>query len=109
MKALEKERKEKRLGNSLEALVVLSPPAELKDLLVKYQAELRYLFITSGAEIQDLPPDQGSAAEGISGLRILISKAPGQKCERCWNVSEKVGTDTAHPTLCERCLTAVKK
>ena len=108
LKALEKERKEKRLGNALEALVVLSPPAELKDLLVKYQAELRYLFITSGAEIQDLPPDQGSAAEGISGLRILISKAPGQKCERCWNVSEKVGTDTAHPTLCERCLPAVR-
>ena len=108
LKALEKERKEKRIGNSLEALVVLSPPAELKDLLVKYQAELRYLFITSGAEIQDLPPDQGSAAEGISGLRILISKAPGQKCERCWNVSEKVGSDTAHPTLCERCLKAVK-
>jgi isoleucyl-tRNA synthetase len=109
LKALEKERKEKRLGNSLEARVILQPPAELKDLLSKYQPELRYLFITSAAEIGEVGSGECFESPDLKGLWVRVQKAPGQKCERCWSVSEKVGTDTAHPTLCERCLKAVKK
>ncbi|MDD5224362.1 MAG: isoleucine--tRNA ligase [bacterium] len=109
LKALEKERKEKRIGNSLEALVTLQPPAELKDTLARYQPLLRYLFITSAAEIGEVAPGEGFESPDLKGLRVRVQKAPGQKCERCWNVSEKVGSDTAHPTLCERCVPAVKE
>jgi isoleucyl-tRNA synthetase len=36
-------------------------------------------------------------------MAIKVAKAPGQKCERCWNYSTQVGEDAAYPTLCERC------
>ena len=38
---------------------------------------------------------------------ILIEKAEGETCERCWNISGLVGKVEKHPTLCERCATVV--
>ena len=37
----------------------------------------------------------------------LIDRARGEKCERCWMRSERVGENAAHPTLCERCVPVV--
>jgi isoleucyl-tRNA synthetase len=34
---------------------------------------------------------------------IVVFKAQGQKCERCWKYSEDVGKDPDHPTVCARC------
>jgi isoleucyl-tRNA synthetase len=34
---------------------------------------------------------------------IAVTKARGQKCERCWKYDKKVGTDSEHPTVCARC------
>ena len=34
---------------------------------------------------------------------ILVFKAQGQKCERCWKYSEDVGRNSDHPTVCARC------
>jgi len=44
-----------------------------------------------------------AAENDDSGLQIKVSKAPGAKCERCWNYSTHVGEDMAYPTVCERC------
>jgi isoleucyl-tRNA synthetase len=41
-------------------------------------------------------------------LQMEVLKADGHKCERCWNYSVEVGKDSAHPTLCERCVPAIK-
>ncbi|MEW6607877.1 MAG: zinc finger domain-containing protein, partial [bacterium] len=38
---------------------------------------------------------------------VEVKKAKGSKCSRCWNYSEAVGSFTAHPTLCERCIKVV--
>ncbi len=43
------------------------------------------------------------ASNGDTGLTIAVGKAPGQKCERCWNYSIHVGEDKNYPTVCERC------
>jgi isoleucyl-tRNA synthetase len=40
---------------------------------------------------------------------VQVSKAPGEKCERCWNFSTHVGEDPNHPTVCERCSTVLKQ
>ena len=40
---------------------------------------------------------------GDAGLKITVTKAPGEKCERCWNYSTHVGEDKEYPTVCERC------
>jgi isoleucyl-tRNA synthetase len=34
---------------------------------------------------------------------IAVNRAPGEKCERCWNYSIHVGEDKSYPTVCERC------
>ncbi|HOY10829.1 MAG TPA: zinc finger domain-containing protein, partial [Candidatus Omnitrophota bacterium] len=39
---------------------------------------------------------------------IIIQKAYGNKCVRCWNYSPQVGQSREHPELCERCLPVVE-
>jgi len=34
--------------------------------------------------------------------------AEGEKCERCWNVTQDVGVNAQHPTVCGRCADAVE-
>ena len=46
-------------------------------------------------------------SQEIPGLIIGIARAPGQKCERCWMRSERVGESAEHPTLCDRCVRVV--
>jgi isoleucyl-tRNA synthetase len=38
---------------------------------------------------------------------VLVFKAAGEKCERCWKYLE-LGTDPEHPTLCASCSTIVR-
>ena len=34
---------------------------------------------------------------------LTVTKADGQKCERCWHYRADVGENAEHPTLCGRC------
>jgi isoleucyl-tRNA synthetase len=43
-----------------------------------------------------------------AGFAITVEKATGAKCERCWNYRSAVGASAEHPTLCDRCLEAVR-
>ena len=98
LKALEAARAEKRIGGSLEAQIHLAAPESIYPVLERYRDQLRYLFIVSDVVLEKIP-----ASNGDSGLTITVSKAPGQKCERCWNYSIHVGEDKTYPTVCERC------
>jgi isoleucyl-tRNA synthetase len=98
LKVLEAARAEKRIGSSLEAQVRLVAPERIYPLLERYRDQLRYLFIVSDVVLEKAP-----ASNGDAGLTIEVSKAPGQKCERCWNYSIHVGEDKSYPTVCERC------
>ena len=42
----------------------------------------------------------------FSGGQIaIVARASGHgKCERCWHHREDVGSHSAHPTLCGRCI-----
>ena len=44
----------------------------------------------------------------ILGGPIYVYKASGRKCERCWKYSASVGTETSHPTVCDRCAGVLK-
>ncbi|MGA2870446.1 MAG: zinc finger domain-containing protein [Verrucomicrobiota bacterium] len=39
----------------------------------------------------------------------LVTKAEGQKCERCWHWEMDIGQNAEHPTICGRCVEAVKQ
>jgi len=101
LRALEEARVAKQIGSSLEAKVRLRASGSALELLQKHQKDLRYLFIVSQVEL-------GSAAEGES-VSIAISVAEGEKCERCWNYSTRVGESERYPTVCERCVTALRE
>ena len=101
LRALEEARVAKRIGSSLEAKVTLQASGSALELLQKHQKDLRYLFIVSQVEL-------GNSDAG-AGVSITISDAEGQKCERCWNYSTRVGESKTYPTICERCVAALEE
>jgi len=98
LKVLEVARTDKQIGGSLEAQLRLAAPEPLYSLLHQHLDQLRYLFIVS-----DVVLEKSAAANGDTGLLITVTRAPGAKCERCWNYSTHVGEDISYPTVCERC------
>ncbi|HMK56123.1 MAG TPA: isoleucine--tRNA ligase [Dissulfurispiraceae bacterium] len=109
-KALEIKRKDKFLGNALEAELSLYLPEADYALLDEQRAFLPALFIVSKVVIQKAEGPVPDAYEGaeIEGLSICVGRAPGEKCERCWNRSTFVGSFSDHPGVCERCHAALK-
>lgn len=107
-KAIEMSRKEGLLGSSLEAEVMLYLSQGLHDLLS--QEDLPALFIVSAVSINrdSERPEGVFISQEVEGLSILVKKAEGKKCERCWNWSVDVGKDEGHPTICSRCIAALK-
>ena len=99
LKVLEVARKEKMIGNSLEAEVTLYAPGELYTLLKSYEDQLKYIFIVSGVILYS--EDRGKPVE------VTVARAQGQKCERCWNYDTSVGVNSEHSTVCNRCVEAV--
>lgn len=100
LKKLERAREEKLIGNSLEAQVVLRVPAAKVELLNKHEEELTSLFIVSAVTLETSDEDE---------LEVEISKAPGEKCQRCWNFSTYVGQSKEYPLFCQRCEQVVKE
>lgn len=97
-KSLEVLIKDKTIKSSLEAKVTLKASGEKLEFLKKAEPELAAAFIVSAVEI----------AENGGELEIAVDKAIGEKCERCWIISETVGTDSEHPHLCKRCCSILK-
>jgi len=105
--ALEKARSDKMIGKPLEAKVTLYCQDDGEyDFLNNVKDELASLFIVSKVEIEK--GEGGSKCEGMQGVGADISKATGEKCERCWIYSDTVGKDSEHPTLCARCAAVIK-
>ncbi|RNC67740.1 MAG: isoleucine--tRNA ligase [Desulfuromonadales bacterium] len=107
-KALEQARVQKVVGHSLDAAVTLTSEPELLAFLREYAGELATVFIVSKVELVDDLAGDVVEAEGVKGLKISVSAAPGEKCERCWHYDELIGGDVEHPTLCPKCVGAVK-
>jgi len=68
---------------------------------------LETVFIVSDLEVVDSAHENFTDAEEIEKLKIKITHADGEKCERCWKY-DKLGSDSEHPTLCPRCTAVLK-
>jgi isoleucyl-tRNA synthetase len=101
---LEEARVAKQIGSSLEARVEISAGSEAFGKLAAHRDFLRYLFIVS--EVKLVEPNTQLAAGAIE---VTISRARGEKCERCWNYSTRVGEASKFPTVCERCVAALQE
>ena len=108
--ALEHQRREKVIGSSLEATVVLTVGPELYQSLRAYEADLPTLMIVSHVDL--IAGEHVSEAghlvyDAQLGLGVDVCKAEGVKCERCWNYRTTVGCSEPHSTLCRRCVEAL--
>jgi isoleucyl-tRNA synthetase len=102
-KALELKRAERFIGNSLEAKVILRLPEKYSSIVSSYAGFLPTFFIVSAAELSDKSREGSYMSEQIPGLEIAVEKAPGEKCQRCWNRSLSVGEFIDAPEVCDRC------
>ena len=108
-KALEMARNDKVIGHSLNANVELYATGELYTFLKGIEDELSTIFIVSKASITEGDmADATFTGEEYPELKVKVSQAPGEKCERCWMFSETVGENSAHPTLCSRCASVIE-
>jgi isoleucyl-tRNA synthetase len=98
-KALEEKRSAKELGTSLEAAIKLVVPPSVAEVLTARKDFLPSLFIVSQVEIATL--------EKEGGVQVVVGRALGEKCSRCWNYRTSVGQDAVHPEICDRCLPVV--
>jgi isoleucyl-tRNA synthetase len=96
--ALEAARRDKVIGSSTEASVVVTAPPDVAAGLRAYgDAALADLLIVSHATVQ----------EGEGPAAYAVVRASGTKCERCWLYRADVGGSEDHPTLCARCVEAL--
>ena len=105
--ALEVERREKRIGASLQA----APHVYVEDasyIGAMKGVDLAEIAITSGGKlIHGAPPEGAFMLEEIDGIGVVNALAEGDKCQRCWQVLSEVGTVAEAPDLCCRCAGAV--
>jgi isoleucyl-tRNA synthetase len=107
--ALEIERKERRIGSSLEAAPkVYVANNELRAALDGI--DLAEIAITSGATL--LPGEdtrQAFRLDEVPGVAVEFERAQGRKCARSWKILEDVGTDPEFPELSPRDAEAVRQ
>ncbi|QOJ86613.1 isoleucine--tRNA ligase [Candidatus Riesia pediculicola] len=110
---IEKKRKEKKINHSLESNVVLYANSKIKGILKLINKELKFLFLTSEVRIEnikkkDIEKKIKNWETDLNGLKIIVSKSKGRKCDRCWHYfndsqeeDEKIGDISK---LCRRCI-----
>ncbi|HJX89072.1 MAG TPA: isoleucine--tRNA ligase, partial [Pyrinomonadaceae bacterium] len=92
LQRLEKAREWKEIGSSLEAEVIIKASRSVFNVLRAHEADLRYVFIVSKTTLVEM----ADAPE--MSVSVEVSQAPGEKCERCWNYSTRVGESEKYPT-----------
>jgi isoleucyl-tRNA synthetase len=109
LKALEEARNEKIIGKSLTAKITLYVNNDTKELLESITENMKQLFIVSGYQVAGAYEEAPENAIKLEHAAIVVEKADGETCERCWVVTPEVGKDEKHPSLCLRCASVVEK
>jgi isoleucyl-tRNA synthetase len=114
---LERARQDKLIGKALEAKLQISGRDTQAELWQQEAERLRELlnvsqFVSEAKsagvlEIDLSSVDVHSRKPSFPELTVTVSKADGQKCERCWHWETDVGKNPEHPTICGRCVEAV--
>ena len=107
--ALEIERREKRIGSSLES----APAVHVTDGELMSAVEgldLAEICITSQIEVTaDAAPDGAFTLDEVSGVAVVHKPAQGKKCARSWRILPEVGSDADYPELSLRDAAAMRE
>ncbi len=111
-RAIEKARKAKIIGHSLDSCVHLHLPEKVADSLKGDEELLRTVFIVSELKLlsdsEMIRDEMLTEGEKIPGLLARVELASGKKCERCWIRDKTVGTRDDHPDICDRCYRVIR-
>jgi isoleucyl-tRNA synthetase len=104
-KELERVRAEGLIGSGLDAEVTLYCAGGLYEKLKQLDDELRFILITSYAQVKPLS-DKSERAKATDNAELFIEVAASEheKCVRCWHHRYDVATSASHPELCGRCV-----
>jgi isoleucyl-tRNA synthetase len=107
--ALEIERKERRIGSSLEAApLVYVTDKDLRAALAGI--DLAEIAITSGAKLmQGEGPKDAFRLDEVPGVAVVFAAAEGKKCARSWKILPEVGSVPGFPDLSPRDAEAVRQ
>ena len=108
LKALEEARNAKVIGKSLEAKLSVYADNDVVALLTDANINFAQLSIVSQFVVAGTKEQAPENALVLDKTAIVVEKADGEKCERCWTISETVGANEKHPTLCKRCAEVVE-
>jgi isoleucyl-tRNA synthetase len=105
-KQLEQLRKDKSIGSSLDAEVVIHCSGKTGDILNKLGDELRFVLMTSATLVKqaDSQPEHSIVAKDLDNVWLQSMASPHEKCVRCWHHEEGIGQHSDHPELCGRCV-----
>ncbi|MCF7764316.1 MAG: isoleucine--tRNA ligase [Verrucomicrobia bacterium] len=104
---LEKKREAKEIGKALEASVRLEGGADALSQAAAHTEALRELINISELTVAETTGTRTGDVQAPT-IGVVVEKAAGTKCDRCWHWEDNVGSSTSHPTLCGRCITAVE-
>ncbi len=107
--ALEIERKEKRIGSSLEAhpTVYIADPELLAAIDGRDMADI---CITSQLTVvEGAAPDGAFTLDDVAGVGVVPGRAEGRKCARSWKILPEVGSDPDYPDVTLRDAQALRE
>ncbi|RLA90582.1 MAG: isoleucine--tRNA ligase [Deltaproteobacteria bacterium] len=98
---LEKARKDKKIGLSLDARVELYLPDKLYETFKDMEKDFKHIFIVSQVELKK--------GDKKGEIIAKVDKAQGEKCPRCWNYDPSVTISSYEPRICKRCEQELKE
>jgi isoleucyl-tRNA synthetase len=105
-RAIEPLRAEKQVGSSLEVAVYIK--SDDSAVLKANEAELCNIFIVSQAHVAETAPAEVLNEYTENGITVWVTKAEGEKCERCWKY-RKLGSHAGFETVCDDCYEAINE
>ncbi|MCX7905384.1 MAG: isoleucine--tRNA ligase [Elusimicrobiales bacterium] len=97
LKEIELVRKRGEIGSSLECKIVIEADGDLYSFIKSNISEITMACIVSQIEV-------------VKGdFKIMVRKADGKKCPRCWQWRTDIGKDENYPQLCLKCADAIKE
>ncbi|MCX8074957.1 MAG: isoleucine--tRNA ligase [Clostridia bacterium] len=92
-KDIEQARVNKLVGHSLDSKVEIHTSGEEYSFMKENIEQIKLAIIVSQLEVSE-----------SSEYKVIVDKAFGDKCARCWTYSMEVGRDKKHRHLCKKCI-----
>lgn len=107
--ALEIERREKRIGSSLEAAPIIYIEDKTLYDIVRNQDWAEIAITSEASLVNEAAPDEAFSLDDVAQIGVVPNLAEGEKCARSWRITTDVGSDSDYPDISARDAAAVRE